>query len=374
MHLIDGLVETEALGDLVIRRIAQHRVGAADQNRHVRSRHPESLQQFLRACVVLQIDAGEWMAVANEELLDPKRAGAVARPDHDDVAEAVGNEFGATEDESPHDDVAELGVGLHQAQKVLAADLQDLAGLADKRAEQRRPTSDCVALANELTGPVRHDRRLGNAGRPQDLHGAGDHDEERDAGITDLDQAFAHVGRSASSVRQEAPDLPCRQDREELIGRRRAVQGHVGVRHDSVPVVGRTPTEDLHSRHGHPAIGEFRKLREPVLHVRHACCALRSPRASQISRRTRSAQARHDPPAGNRPGSWDHCARAPPAAASPRAVRLFAGLGSHFSDDGVGASRDVGVADANGLLSPRRPCGRHRHRSNHGNKNQSGRM
>ena len=38
LRLVDGVVEAEAVGDLLIGRIPQHRLAAADQDRHIRAR------------------------------------------------------------------------------------------------------------------------------------------------------------------------------------------------------------------------------------------------------------------------------------------------------------------------------------------------
>ena len=110
-----GLVEAEAVGDLRVGRIPQHRVAAADQHRNVGGVDVKPIEQLLRVGIAIEIDVVERMAVARQELLDPQRAGAVRRADHDDVAEVARDQLEAAKDERAHQDLAQLGVGLHQA-------------------------------------------------------------------------------------------------------------------------------------------------------------------------------------------------------------------------------------------------------------------
>ena len=50
-------------------------------------------------------------------------------PISDDVAEAAGDQLDAAEDERPHQDLAQLGVGLDQPEQLLAIELDHLARL-----------------------------------------------------------------------------------------------------------------------------------------------------------------------------------------------------------------------------------------------------
>ena len=127
-----------------LRRIAQHDLAAADQHRHVGDVDAEAIEQLLDVGVAIEIDVGVGMAVAGEELLDAQRAGAVHRADEDDVAEAVRDQLDAAQDERAHQDLAELGVGLHQRQQVFAIELDHLARLAARaRAAVRGGRTAC---------------------------------------------------------------------------------------------------------------------------------------------------------------------------------------------------------------------------------------
>ena len=69
MGRVDRRVEAEAVGELRGRRIAQHQLAAADQDRDVVGADVEAVQQRLDVGVVLEVEVRVRMAVAREELL-----------------------------------------------------------------------------------------------------------------------------------------------------------------------------------------------------------------------------------------------------------------------------------------------------------------
>ena len=62
----------------LVGRVAQHRVAAADQHRHVGDGDVKAIEQRLHAGVALEVEVGVRMAVARQELLDAQRARASA--------------------------------------------------------------------------------------------------------------------------------------------------------------------------------------------------------------------------------------------------------------------------------------------------------
>jgi hypothetical protein len=96
VRLIDGVVEAKAPSDLLVARIPQRGVTAANQHRHI----------------------------------------------------------------GAHEDLAQLGIGLYEGEQLFASELDHLTRLADAQAPQRPAAGDHVALARELPGPVSHDQRL----------------------------------------------------------------------------------------------------------------------------------------------------------------------------------------------------------------------
>jgi hypothetical protein len=168
----------------------------------------KAIEQLLRVGVAIEVDVVERMAVARQELLDAQRAGAMRRADHDDVAEAAGDQLDPAEDEGPHRDFAELGVLLDEP-KQAPRDRARSPRLARSHApvpaigaRQHR------AFARELSGPVRDDERFRSRNGAQHLHLAAQHDEER-KGRWPLPRArrlrdgtpAAHAARSALSGR-----------------------------------------------------------------------------------------------------------------------------------------------------------------------------
>ena len=72
------------------------------------------VQQILNAVVTIEIDVRVRMAVARQELFNAECFRAMIRPEEHDIAEPVRDQFHPAQDKGPHDDLAELAVGLHQ--------------------------------------------------------------------------------------------------------------------------------------------------------------------------------------------------------------------------------------------------------------------
>ena len=218
MRLIDRLVETETVGDLLVRRVPKHDVAAADQHRHVRRGDVKPIEELLHADVAIEIDIRVRMAVARQELLDAERSGAVIRPDEHGISEPLRDQLQAAEDERPHQNLAELGIGLHECQQVFAVQLDYCAGLADARPEKRAAARDHVDLAAELTPSVDGDDRLGGARRLDDLDRPIRHHKEWNDLFARFDQHFAAPNLAHVSVRADASDLLRLQGRKNAVG------------------------------------------------------------------------------------------------------------------------------------------------------------
>ncbi len=77
MRSVDGIVEPEAVGNCLVAGITQHHRPAADQHRHVGLADLKPVEQLLGAGVAIEIDEVMRVAVACQELLHAKGAGAV---------------------------------------------------------------------------------------------------------------------------------------------------------------------------------------------------------------------------------------------------------------------------------------------------------
>ena len=103
------------------------------------------------------------------------------RSEQDDVAEAVGDQLDAPQDERAHQDLAQLGVGLHQREQVAAIELDHFSRFAGARPHQRPAVRQHVDLAGELSAPMHGDHRLAVVRELHDLDRPLTDQEERDA-------------------------------------------------------------------------------------------------------------------------------------------------------------------------------------------------
>ena len=161
--MIDRLVEAETVGDLPIGGVAQHHRAAADHHRHVVDGDLEPIQQLLDAGITVEVDGRVRVAVARQERLDAERVSGMARPDEHDVAEPVRNQLHPAEDEGPHEDLAQLAVGLHEGQQVLALELDHGASLARAEADEPAAAREHRDLPGELPRSQDGHKRLRDA-------------------------------------------------------------------------------------------------------------------------------------------------------------------------------------------------------------------
>ena len=192
------------------------------------------IEQLLRVGVAIEIDVGVRMAVAGQKLLHPQRAGAMRRADEDDIPEATRNQLDPAEDERPHEDLAQLGVGLHEGEQLLAIELDHLARLADA---QRAPMpggrvimlpspENCPGRCVTISVSVAPDgRRTWISPLTTTKNGT--------TLSPDLDEHVATRDRAAASVRRNPRDLRGGQRRKQMFcmrwlqrdGRRARVHG-----------------------------------------------------------------------------------------------------------------------------------------------------
>ena len=138
------------------------------------------------------------MAVARQKLLHAQRAGAVRRANHDDIAKVAGDQLDAAEHERPHEDVAQLGIGLNQGEQLFAIELDHLARLGGARRRHARRPVIIDAFARELTRPVRDDERLRQRRTHLELAA---HDDEERYGLGRRPRPAPRRGRSGGAAR-----------------------------------------------------------------------------------------------------------------------------------------------------------------------------
>ena len=130
------------------------------------------------------------------------------------------------QDEGAQQDLAQLGVALHQQPEILAIDGDDGARVLDPPADEAPPRGEHVDLAGELPGPVHDDRLLAIADREHDLDRPLEHHEEARVLLADVEQQLAGRDLAALADRGDARDLRVGQLGEQLRGAR---QHRIGI-------------------------------------------------------------------------------------------------------------------------------------------------
>src|ERR1700681_102455 len=113
-RLVDHLVQTETVRDLLIGRVPEDDVSTADHHRHILDGHAKPIEQLLYVRIAIEVDEGVWMPVARQEFFDAERTGRAQRADKYRVTKPTRDEFGPAQNERAHEDLAEFGVGLHK--------------------------------------------------------------------------------------------------------------------------------------------------------------------------------------------------------------------------------------------------------------------
>ena len=118
------------------------------------------IEDFLRNRVVIEIDVRHRMRIASEKLADLQSSRRELRAEDDDVAEVAVEEQRAAKNERAHEDFAELCIGLHEAEKVVALHLDHLTSHRRPNGRQATAAGEQIQLAAELPLAVRRDQLL----------------------------------------------------------------------------------------------------------------------------------------------------------------------------------------------------------------------
>ena len=240
------------------------------------------VEQLLHARIPVEVDECVGMSVAGEELLDAQRALAIFGPREDDVSESLRDQLDSPEDERAHQDLAQLLVGLDEAQKIPSVDLDDLGGRDGADRAEAPPARQHVGFARELTRAKRRDDALGARARLADIELALGDDEKRARLLAGFDEGFSGCNRSRASVPGEPRDLFRREGGENVLrtrrrGRRwtRGGRAHASVIGPGAHNVRRARLAHLRTTLGAP----------PPL----PCCATQRDRSLESPRRGRRA-------------------------------------------------------------------------------------
>jgi len=150
------------------------------------------------------------MPVAHQKFFEPKGAGGMGRADKHNISDAGRHQLNPAEDERPHEDLAEFGIGLHQSHHALAIQLNHLAALGGTPSKERPAAGERARLTRELPRTMDGDKGLSRTRGAHNLQFAGDNHKEGYGTITLLDEHLARLYVTRAPVRRNPTDL-CRR-------------------------------------------------------------------------------------------------------------------------------------------------------------------
>ena len=165
-------------------------------------------------------EINSWIVIAPDNTVTIR----IARPEvgqgsANATAQFIAEELDAAQDERTHQDVAQLGIVLHDRHQVRAIELDDFARLGRPCAHQRGTARQHVGLARELARPVLDDELV--RGRPgagaDDFHGAARDDEEGHPAIAGLDKDVAAFDGAGAAVPADARHLVNGEFRKDVL-------------------------------------------------------------------------------------------------------------------------------------------------------------
>ena len=200
--LIDCDVQSQTIGELLNRGIFQHRTRAANDHWNFVELHLETVKQFLGSLVGVEIDIGVWMFIASKKFAQAEGVGRMPRTDQDDVALPLVYQLQPAQDESPHENFAQLRIPGNERPQGVPSKFQELARFGDAAPYQASPAGDHGHLARKLTGIVFCNQLLTGEAGLNNLHASGKQNEKRHICVTDVEQNFTlcHLAELAAGA------------------------------------------------------------------------------------------------------------------------------------------------------------------------------
>ena len=224
---VDGDVEAEAVRHFGIGGVLEDLGSPADQERHVLDPDLELVEERLGVSVLLDVEVAVGMAVSGEELHQTKGAGVVARADQHRVAHVEVDQPHPAEDEGPHQQLAELGIGHDEVAELGRRDVHHLSVGVHPGGDQCPPAGEEADLPGEASRPMGDlDVRLSEAAE-DDLHLPGEDDVEVDVLVALVEEHLPGLDRPPLPQPGDAGQLDLGQPGEHL---RLAVGGEIGRR------------------------------------------------------------------------------------------------------------------------------------------------
>ena len=190
---VQRLGQPQRVGQRHVAGVAQHAVARRrDDHRQVAGLQVEAVEEAAGIGVGLGVQHAVRVAVARHEALQPLHVARMPGPNQHDAALRVLDEADAAQDEGAHDDLADVGLGGHQAAEVGPADAHHARRPGGAARDQDLAVVEEVHLAGELALAMHRD----DAGRAmhvqvQDLDRSLQHQEEVDAALAAFEQQRA---------------------------------------------------------------------------------------------------------------------------------------------------------------------------------------
>jgi len=159
------------------------------------------------------------MAVTGEKFAQAEGLRRVAGAEKDQAPIAAADEFEAAEDESAHENFAELGIFGDERAESVAGEFDEIAGFDDASANDDAAAGNHGDFAGEAAGTMDGDGAFAVKARLHNFHAAGKDDEERDIGVADIEKNFATVDVTDVALSANPIDLRWRESRENLRAR-----------------------------------------------------------------------------------------------------------------------------------------------------------
>src|ERR1700745_1401839 len=159
------------------------------------------------------------MAVTGEKFAQAEGRRGVPGAEKDQAPVAAADEFEAAEDESAHENFAELGVFGDERAEGVASEVDQIAGLDDSSSAPHAWAGNHGEFGGEAAGTMDGDGAFAVEARLHNFHAAGKDDKERDVGVTDIEKNFAAVDVPEVALRANPIDLRWSESRENLRAR-----------------------------------------------------------------------------------------------------------------------------------------------------------
>src|SRR5262249_22207145 len=149
---IDQPVQAEVPRDLLVGRVAEDGAPRDDDDGYLRGLDVEPLEQLFYVRVPLEVDVGQGLLVAGEELLDAERGRGMARAEEHHVRRVVGDDREPPEDEGPQRmSLSSLSVCTSAMSRERSTSITSPASRARLRARRRRPVRTAISPVKDPT-------------------------------------------------------------------------------------------------------------------------------------------------------------------------------------------------------------------------------